>query len=161
MTKSPAIDASPLIFLSKAGLIDLLQILSGEIIVSLAVAREIQAYGDEDITAKTLALTDWLIVENVDNVPTIIINLDLGPGESEVLAWGYNYPGTEVILDDLAARRRAASLNIPTRGTLGLVLLAKQRGEITAARPLVEQLRLSGMYLSDRVLERALSMVGE
>ncbi|MDJ1180214.1 DUF3368 domain-containing protein [Roseofilum sp. BLCC_M91] len=68
-----------------------------------------------------------------------------------MLTWGYNNPGTEVILDDLAARRCADTLGIPTRGTLGLVLIAKQRGHISRARPILEQLRQSGMYLSDRL----------
>lgn len=62
---------------------------------------------------------------------------------------------------DLAARRGAAALEIPVRGTLGLVLVAKQRGELVAARPVLEQLRQAGMYLSDAVMNRVLAMVGE
>jgi predicted nucleic acid-binding protein len=85
----------------------------------------------------------------------------LGAGESAVLTWGYVNPGTEVIVDDLAARRCAAALGIPVRGTLGLVLTAKQQGILPAARPVLEQLRLSGMYLSDRVMNQALVLVGE
>lgn len=61
----------------------------------------------------------------------------------------------------MIARRCATTLGIPVRGTLGLVLTAKQRGTIGAARPVLEQLRLHGMYLSDRVMERALALVGE
>jgi predicted nucleic acid-binding protein len=91
----------------------------------------------------------------------VIQNWDLGAGESAVLTWGYVNPGTEVIVDDLAARRCAAALGIPVRGTLGLVLTAKQQGILPAARPVLEQLRLSGMYLSDRVMNQALVLVGE
>ncbi len=91
----------------------------------------------------------------------MIQNWDLGAGESAVLTWGYVNPGTEVIVDDLAARRCAAALGIPVRGTLGLVLTAKQQGILPAARPVLEQLRLSGMYLSDRVMNQALVLVGE
>jgi predicted nucleic acid-binding protein len=65
------------------------------------------------------------------------------------------------ILDDLAGRRCAAALRVPVRGTLGLVLLAKQRGRIPAARPVLEAMRACGMYLSDRVLGDALALVGE
>jgi predicted nucleic acid-binding protein len=50
---------------------------------------------------------------------------------------------------------------VPLRGTVGLVLAAKQAGRIAAARPVLERLRDSGMYLSDAVLNRALSRVGE
>jgi predicted nucleic acid-binding protein len=155
------INTSPLIFLSRAGLIDLLQVLSPEIIVPEAVKTEIEAYGEDDITAKTLAKTDWLIVRQTPNIPTVIQNWDLGAGESEVLAWGYKSKTTEIIVDDLAARRCAMSLNIYVRGTLGLVLIAKKRGLITQARPILEQLKISGMYLSQSIIDKALVKVGE
>ncbi len=95
------------------------------------------------------------------NIPSIIQAWDLGEGESSVLAWAYEHRGTEAIVDDLAARRCAATSEIPVRGTLGLVLVAKQRGELVAARPVLDQLRQAGMYLSDAVMNRALAMVGE
>ncbi len=157
----PAINTSPLIFLTKGGFLDLLQIVSPEIIVPQAVSTEIQAYGETDITAFTLAKTSWLVVKETLPVPGIIQTWDLGAGESAVLTWAYVNPGTEVIIDDLAARRCATALGIPIRGTLGIVLTAKQRGIIRSARPVLEQLRLRGMYLSDKVINQALTLVGE
>jgi predicted nucleic acid-binding protein len=65
------------------------------------------------------------------------------------------------ILDDRAGRRCALAHRIPVRGTLGLVLIAKQRGKIEAARPVLERLREEGMYLSDAILNRALAMAAE
>ena len=161
MTEFPAINTSPLIFLSQASLLNLLQVVSAKIIVPEAVATEILAYGTTDITARTLVETDWLVITPMPPVPTVIQNWDLGAGESAVLTWGYTNQGTEVIVDDLAGRRCANTLNIPVRGTLGLVLTAKKQGEISLARPVVENLRRSGMYLSDRVVNRALTLVGE
>jgi predicted nucleic acid-binding protein len=74
---------------------------------------------------------------------------------------GYANPGTVIIVDDLAARRCAATLGIPVRGTLGLILAAKKRGLIPEARPVLQKLRQSGMYLSDRILNQALALVEE
>lgn len=161
MAELPAINTSPLIFLTKGGFLDLLQVISSSVIVPLAVAAEIQAYGSTDVTAVALNNTDWLVVQETPPAPNVIQSWDLGLGESAVLTWGYINPGTEVILDDLAARRCAATLGIPSRGTLGIVITAKQRGVIPAARPVLEQLRLCGMYLSDRVINQALALVGE
>jgi predicted nucleic acid-binding protein len=151
-----AINTSPLIFLTKGGCLDLLKIISPSIIVPAAVATEIQAYGETDVTAVALKNTVWLVIQETPPVPAVIQSWDLGAGESAVLTWGYVNPETEVILDDLAARRCAATLGIPVRGTLGIVLTAKQREVIPAARPILEQLRLCGMYLSERVMNQAL-----
>jgi predicted nucleic acid-binding protein len=85
----------------------------------------------------------------------------VGPGESAVLAWAHAHPGSEAICDDLAARRCAKTLGIPVRGTVGIILLAKQRGIIGAARPIMENMVRLGMYLSDRTLNDALALVGE
>lgn len=94
-------------------------------------------------------------------VPELIQSWDLGKGESSVLAWAYAQPGTLAIVDDLVARRCAAALDIPVRGTLGLVLAGKKIGRIAKARPVLEELRGAGMYLSDRIVNEALSLVGE
>jgi len=161
VAERPAVNASPLIFLSRSGLLDLLQLASPEVIVPEAVATEIQRRGASDPTAQAIANTDWLVVTQTPPVPPPIQAWGLGPGESSVLAWAHAHPGAEAIIDDLAARRCAAALNIPVRGTLGVVLTAKQRGRITAARPVLIQLRQGGMYLSDRVMNQALALVGE
>jgi len=150
-----------MILLTRVGLLDLLQLVSQEIVVPAAVAMEIQQYGARDVTSQAIAQTNWLVVVETPPVPELIQSWDLGPGESAVLTWGYVHPNTEVIVDDLAARRCAVALGIPVRGTLGLVLTAKQRGTIPAARPILGQLRDSGMYLSERVMNQALALVGE
>ena len=161
MAERPVVNASPLIFLSKGNLLDLLKLAGEEVVVPAAVAGEIRKRGATDPTVQALAGTSWLVVVETPPVPALIQSWDLGPGESAVLAWAYAHPGTEAIVDDLAGRRCAAALGIPVRGTLGLVLTAKRRGIIPAARPVLEKLRHSGMYLSDRVLNQALALVGE
>lgn len=161
VAERPAVNASPLIFLARAGLLALLQLLSAEVIVPEAVATEIGRRGPEDPTARAIAHTAWLIVTEPPPIPPQIQAWGLGAGESAVLAWAQAHPGAETIIDDLAARRCAAALNIPVRGTLGLVLTAKQRGHLPAARPVLMQLRQGGMYLSDRIMNQALALVGE
>src|SRR5215208_962204 len=161
VAEPPVVNASPLIFLSRAGLIYLLQLVSSEIIVPEAVHAEIEVRGHSDPAAQTLANTSWLVVTQTPTVPPQIQAWGLGPGESAVLAWAHTHEGSEAIIDDLAGRRCAAAFNLPVRGTLGLVLTAKQRGHISSARQLLHQLHQAGMYLSDGVLNEALAKVGE
>lgn len=161
MAEIPAINTSPLIFLTKGNYLSLLQVVSQKFVVPKVVAAEIQAYGESDVTAQALAKTEWLMIRETPPVPTLIQSWDLGPGESAVLSWGNAYGGTEVIIDDLTARHCAKALQIPVKGTLGVVLLAKQRGVISKARPVLETLKQSGMYLSDNVMNEALKIVNE
>lgn len=161
MAEPPVVNASPLIFLSRAGLMDILLLVGERVIVPAPVAREIQRRGADDITARAIDQTPWLEVVVPPPVPAAVLAWDLGPGESSVLAWALANPGTEAILDDLAARRCASTVGVPVRGTLGLVLVAKKRGRVPIARPVLEDLRRSGMYLSDSVLDQALALVDE
>jgi predicted nucleic acid-binding protein len=114
-------------------------LISPEIIIPEIVATEIEIRGQSDPTAHAIANTDWLLVTQTQPVPTQILSRGLGPGESSVLAWAQAHPGSEAILDDLAARRCAAAFKIPVRGTLGLALIAKQCGRITPVRRVLEQ----------------------
>jgi predicted nucleic acid-binding protein len=117
--------------------------------------------GPTDLAAQAIADTIWLVVTETPAVPAAIQGWGLGEGETSVLAYAHAHPGTEAIIDDLAGRRCAMVFGIPVRGTLGLVLAAKQRGKITTARPVLEALRQAGMYLSDAVLNDALALIGE
>jgi predicted nucleic acid-binding protein len=157
----PVVNASPLIFLAQGDMLDFLQLAGAEVVVPMPVASEIQRRGSSDLTARAIANTSWLVIVEALPIPPLIQTWDLGEGESSVLAWAYAHSDTEAIVDDLAARRCAASLDIPVRGTLGLVLTAKRRGIIPAARPVVDRLRQAGMYLSDHVMRQALALVSE
>jgi predicted nucleic acid-binding protein len=77
------------------------------------------------------------------------------------LAYALANPGSGAIVDDQAARDAAAALSIAHQGTLGVVLFSKTQGIISAARPIVEEPRQHGMFLSDKVTNQALSQVGE
>lgn len=161
MAEVAVVNASPLIFLASAELLDLLRLEVRRIVVPTAVISEIERRGSSDTTVAAIRRCDWLIPALTPPPPAPLQAWDLGPGETAVLTYALLNPGSLAILDDLAARRCAVGLRIPVRGTLGLVLRAKMLGRISLARPVAEMLRAKGMYLSDRVLERALREVGE
>ena len=160
MAKTVIINASPLIFLSRSGHLSLLKTFADEVWVPKPVAIEIQQRGPDDISAQAIRDTDWLVVKPVSAIPIAVAEWRLGAGESAVLALATEY-GLEAIIDDLAGRKCAASLDVFVRGTLGIVLVAKQRGTIELARPVIEDMITAGLYLSRKVLDRALQRVGE
>jgi len=160
LTDVAVVDASPLIFLTGAGQLELLRLAGDAIAVPGAVAAEVGRWGDQDPVAQALHQTPWLVPVPNPSVPPSIQRWDLGAGEAAVLSYALSRQAM-AILDDRAGRRCALAHRIPLRGTLGLVLLAKRRGRIEAARPLLDDLREAGMYLSDTILNRALALVGE
>ncbi len=161
MNNPAVINASPLIFFSRAQQMPLLRSFADVIWVPEPVANEIKMKGSRDITVKTLERTSWLEVVPAIPTPAIIMGWGLGLGESSVLAHSFSNKGLYAIIDDLAGRKCAASLQIPVRGTLGIVLAAKKRGLIQAARPVLETFLRFGLYLSKSVIDEALKRVDE
>jgi predicted nucleic acid-binding protein len=155
------VNASPIILLSKVALADVLQKLGVPVVIPLAAVAEIQKRGPTDPGVQALAQATWLAHVDPGPVPSNVAAFGLGPGESSVIAYALANPGSGVLFDDQAARKAAAALSIPHQGTLSLILLAKVHGLIAAARPVVEQLRREGMYLSDQIMNQALTQVGE
>jgi predicted nucleic acid-binding protein len=161
VSEAAVVDASPLIYLAHANLIDLLRLAGPQILVPTTVSHEIHRRGGTDPTVQVLEKTPWLReVEPGPDSPRVV-PWALGPGETSVLSWALAHPGSLAVIDDLAGRRCAEVLGIPLIGTLGLVLRAKNRGDLPAAGPVVERLREVGMYLSDELISRALALVGE
>lgn len=154
------INASPLIFFSRSGHMAILHHFADRILAPKPVVDEIQARGKEDTTARSISRTEWLEVAEIPPIAGIIQSWGLGVGESSVIALAREH-SCEAIIDDRAGRRCASSLGVPLRGTLGIVLAAKNRGVISQARSVMEDMIRQGLYLSRHVLDRALKNVGE
>jgi len=87
----------------------------------------------------------------LDRGEEAVLALALVPSEEE----------TEVVLDDLAARRCAAAIGLKVRGSLSFLLIAKAEGRIPAVRPLLEELHSGGMRLSAELFRHILDLAGE
>jgi predicted nucleic acid-binding protein len=157
----PVTNASPLIILSRAGRLGLLRLAGETIIVPSAVVDEVRQRGEDDPAYRAIVETPWLLPRATPPIPASIQRWGLGAGESAALAWALAQPGTEAIIDDLRARHCAASLGIPVRGLVGLVLSAKDQGMVPLARPVLYELRQFGLYVSDQLLADALRRAGE
>ena len=161
MDEPAILDASPIILLARAGFLDLLRVLNRPLVVPQPVVEEVLQKGQDDIAARALQRTEIFASVSAPEPDSSVRLWNLGPGETAVLSWARTRPGSLVVLDDFQARRCAEWLQIPTSGTVGIVLKAKSTGLVDAARPALQRLISVGMYLSDRTLNAVLLRVGE
>jgi predicted nucleic acid-binding protein len=155
------VNASPLIFLTEVGLLEVLRQPGVPVLVPEAVLEEVGRLGPNDPAVQAVQQSRWMQIVSTPAIPEVVLVWDLGPGESAVLAVVLEQPESMAILDDQAARQCAQVLSIPTQGTLGLLLVAKQQGLIPVVRPVLEQLKQAGMYLSDRLERQILAAADE
>jgi predicted nucleic acid-binding protein len=85
---------------------------------------------------------------------------DLDPGERQAITLAHHL-GTALLMDDRAGRAVAAKCGLIVIGTAGLFVRAKRIGLLTAVVPLLQDLRDSGYWLSDSVVDEARRLAGE
>jgi predicted nucleic acid-binding protein len=88
--------------------------------------------------------------------------MNLHAGESEAIALALDRQCDAIVLDDKLARETADRLGLRVIGTLGILILAKEKGLLSEIRPLVIQMmeRIS-FRISPAVLNKALSLLSE
>ncbi|MEA2238276.1 MAG: hypothetical protein QOC81_3000 [Thermoanaerobaculia bacterium] len=161
MPETLVINASPLIFLGNAGQLELLRAGgASRFVVPSSVLDEVTTSKHADRAARSVAEAAWIERGPTVPIPPEIIEWDLGPGESAVIAMCLQLGGARPVLDDLAGRKCARSFGLDVTGTLGLVITAHRLGNIDDPRKTLMGLRSSGMWLSDVVIDQALRIAG-
>ena len=154
MSERWVLNASPVIALARIGQERLLLDLPEEAVMPQAVAAEIKA-GPPSDPARQALLSDRFRIVEAPSLPEVQA-WDLGKGETSVLSLALSEPGWTAILDDRAARKCAKSLAVPIKGTLAVVILAKQRGLIPSAAEVLHALQAAGLRLDAQVIHVAL-----
>lgn len=154
-------NTSPLQYLYQAGLLHLLPSLFGSVAVPPAVEAEIARGRRRGVTLPDIAELRWLTVESVRDRTLLPLVTGLGHGEKEALALGLEKPGCLLVLDDRDARRHAVMAGLEITGTLGVLLLAKERGLLELVEPALERLQILRFRLGTSIYRRVLTLAGE
>jgi len=152
-------DSSSLITLAVCDCLGLLDELFESVRVPFAVHREVVVGGK----AYAVELQGFLEgkVDEVDLRHLVIAAGGLGQGELEAMALYRAIHADLLLIDDRRARAVAKVNDIKTVGSLGVLLLAKQRGLIPEIRPLVKRIQNSPIHLGDRIIAEVLRLVDE
>lgn len=148
-------DTTAITTLLKAGREHLLRGLFGQVMVPRAVWDELRAFH--------LQLPDFVVPRPVAAAVRKIPEAEsLGRGETEAIQLAKEIKADLLLTDDLKARAVAASMNIKCAGLLGVMVRAKQAGQIASVREAIERLETQGgLYLSDAVKMEALKLADE
>lgn len=163
MSLRRVVNASPIIFLDRLGLLDLLNEPGVSVLVPAPVLEELGGLNPNDPAAVQIRSSTWIQAVPAPPIPDVLRPFPLDRGEAAVIALALSHGDdeTQVVLDDLAARRCAKALGLNVRGTLAFLLVAKAEGRIAALRPLLELLHGSGMRLSPALVRQVLELAGE
>ena len=82
-------------------------------------------------------------------------------GEASAIALASEIDCIILIVDDMAARKLAEKLSIPIKGTVGVLLLAKQKGIIPLFRPYLNLIQKTNFRLSQNLAEQFIKDAGE
>jgi predicted nucleic acid-binding protein len=154
------VNNTPLVALWVLGRLDLLRELYDEVLIPQTVYEEFVAT-ERAVRQAALENAPWVRPVLLANPQRARVYIGLDLGEAEVLALAEERAARLVIIDELKGRRYAQRLEMPLTGTLGLLLLAKERGLVANLAPLLVELQEAGLYLGVALIDRVLRLAGE
>ena len=155
------VNTSPIQYLHQAGLLHILAAMLGRVIVPTAVADELAAGRDLKLDLPDPANLAWMEIKRPVSAPVLPLVVDLGSGETEVLALAKEIAGSVVVIDDAVARRVAKTVGIPLTGTLGLLPDAKRKGVVLEIKPVLDNLDELRFRCSEQTRASILRLAGE
>lgn len=154
-------NTSPLLYLHRIGALGWIQTLFSEVWIPGAVVGELREGGRRGHDVPQPEHLEWLAVVEPESVPSEWLALDLGAGELAAMALALENPDRIVLLDDALARRIGQAAGLTVWGTLKVLLEAKTKGLTDSVAPYLDQLAAAGMWMSQEIRERVLSLAGE
>ena len=161
MPELTIVNTSPLFYLHRIGHLDVLHKLYGKITIPKAAEKELEKGHIQGEDVPQLADYPWIEIISVSTPEYLNLIVDLGPGESEVLAIATSHPLALVILDDKLGRRIAEMQGFRLTGTAGVLLRAKEKGLIPAVKPAMEKLLSLNFRLKPDLVKAILELAGE
>lgn len=144
-------DTSCLIILKKLGRLDLLESLFTKVIITQIIADEFME-----------ELPGYFQIENPKDINyQRILETILDKGEASAIALSLEKKDCLLIIDDNKARREAAQLKIKFTGTLGILVVAKEKGLIHSLSEIIREIRKTNFRISDKYLYEILKKSGE
>ena len=151
-------DSGPIISLASVDKLTLLTFLFDDVKVPTAVWNEVTADESKPFHQR---IYDFFKdkVTPIKGANDLTFVMDYGEAESVVLY--REAQANFLLIDDKKARTIAESLSINCIGTLGILLIAKDKKKVADLRPLFKQLLANRRFYSLKLLDEILKQAGE
>jgi predicted nucleic acid-binding protein len=109
-------------------------------------------------------IADWArkkVVAATDRQLMSSFSLALDRGEAEAMTLYFEKKADYLLIDEKKGRKIAAYNRINVVGTLGILLLSKQKGLIPTVKPLLNRLQQSYIRISSELYQKTLELARE
>jgi uncharacterized protein len=158
-------DTSPLSNLVLIDSLFLLKEIYQAIVIPHAVAAELSKGGNEDSQILSVLSLDWIEIQQSTNqelIADLRNNHLLDQGEAEAIALALELSADQLLIDERLGRREATRLGLSITGILGVLLIAKDRGLIPAAQPIMDALITQANFrVSQQLYQEVLNAANE
>lgn len=145
-------------YLSRVGALELLATAFGEVVVPAAVWAEVVDARPDAPGVSALRAAVWIRIDGRELAPS---DLGLDRGETAAILLAELLHADLLLIDERAGRLVAEGRGLIVRGTLGVLVQARERGALPALRPVLDALVAQGFRISPALLGEALRRVGE
>ena len=146
-------DTGPVNYLILSGQVALVCELYGGLLIPTAVQRELlDPRAPMKVREWANALPEWAKVRNAADPWRFA---ELGPGEREAISLALELKANFVLMDETLGRKVALKNKVAVKGTLGILEEASNRGLVNLSEA-VHKLRITGIFLSDEIVEGVL-----
>jgi len=154
-------NATSLISLSLINQLGLLKTLYGQVYIPPAVYEEVVTKGKGRPGAKEVTKADWIVVSEVPEAARGAVQprpTALHAGEIEAMELALWLQAKLVILDEKLARKIAKAQGLNVVGTIGILKHARDRGLLADLKGALDELRSSGIRISDKLYREVLGL---
>lgn len=160
-SRNPVIsNNTPLVALWVLRRLELLRDLYGTVLIPAAVHAEFVAT-ESQVRQAALDQASWIEIRELKYPRRILAYTGLDEGEAAVLALAEEVDAGLILLDERKARRFARRLELPVTGTVGILLLGKERGKVHSVGQCLAALDEAGLHLGRELVHEALRLAGE
>lgn len=159
-------DTTPLISLLKINRLDLLEKLFGEVLIPLAVFRELTIDERFQLEADQIRQRKFIAVKPVNNPESASIlkrATGLDQGESEAIVLTDELKADLLLMDEAKGRNVSEQMGLRIMGTIGILMAAYEEKELTAdeVRTCIGGLQRAGRHIGQRHYQMLLNRLKE